>query len=140
MITPNIHEATYLTGVAIKSSSDMQEAAECLLNKGCKAVLMKGGHLVDEEMVDILFLPNEQPIRMASEVIQTNNTHGTGCTLSSAIAAYLTLGNPLAEAVQLAKKYIIEALNTGADVRVGAGHGPVNHAFNPSPLQKISVK
>lgn len=140
LITPNIHEATYLTGVTIHSSSDMQRAAESLLAKGCKAVLMKGGHLVKEEMVDLLFTLNEAPLRMETQTIQTVNTHGTGCTLSSAIASYLALEYTLVDAVKLAKIYIYEALKAGADVRVGAGHGPVNHAFNPSPLYKKTIR
>ena len=140
LLTPNIHEATFLTGIAIQSSNDMEKAAHALLNSGCQNVLMKGGHLVDEDMIDILFTPNSAGKRFCGASIDTQNTHGTGCTLSSAIAAKLTLGHTLEEAVSLAKTYITEALIAGAKVKVGAGHGPVNHSFAPIPLQMITIE
>ena len=118
----------------------MQQAANKLMKMGCKAVLIKGGHLLDEAMIDILFVEGETPLKISEEVVSTNNTHGTGCTLSSAIASHLALELSLKEAVKQSKKYISEALKAGADVRVGAGHGPVNHAFAPIPLRKLPIR
>lgn len=137
LITPNIDEATFLSGISIQNETDMIKAAEKLLTLGCHAVLMKGGHLAGEQMTDILFTSNLSPVRLTVPTIQTHNTHGTGCTLSSAIAAYMALGKELTEAVQLAKEYITKALLSGADVQTGHSHGPVNHFFAPSPLKKI---
>ena len=84
----------------------MEIAAQKLLVLGCRAVLMKGGHLEGKEMADILFTHDEAPLRLAVPTIQTQNTHGTGCTLSSAIAAYMALGKELPDAVRAAKDYI----------------------------------
>lgn len=139
LVTPNIDEAAFLTGMCIRSERDMEQAARQLLAMGCKVVLMKGGHLKGSEMADILFTKDDAPLRLSTPAINTNNTHGTGCTLSSAIAAYLALNNPLAEAVRLAKEYITTALRNGADVKTGHGHGPLNHFFAPIPLIKIEV-
>ena len=88
-------------------------------------------------MADILFTRDEAPLRLAVPTIHTLNTHGTGCTLSSAIAAYMALGKELPDAVRSAKNYITVALDVGADVKTGHGHGPLNHFFNPVPLIKI---
>ena len=102
-------------------------------------VLMKGGHLEGKEMADILFTHDEAPLRLAVPTIQTQNTHGTGCTLSSAIAAYMALGKELPNAVRAAKDYITAALRAGANVKTGHGHGPLDHFFDPVPLIKIEV-
>ena len=88
---------------------------------------------------DILFTHDEAPLRLAVPTIQTQNTHGTGCTLSSAIAAYMALGKELPDAVRAAKDYITAALHAGANVETGHGHGPLNHFFDPVPLIKIEV-
>lgn len=140
LVTPNLDEANYLTGITIRSVSDMEQAARKLQEAGCRSVLMKGGHLKDQEMTDLLVIGNETPIRLTTSVIHTDNSHGTGCTLSSAIAAYLALGNQLTEAVRLAKQYVTSALSAGSDVHIGHGHGPVNHFFSPIPLLKIKTE
>lgn len=137
VITPNKSEAEMLSGISIQSTTDVHRAADRLLSMGCQAVLMKGGHLGHDLMTDTLFCIGEEPLALSSDVIITPNTHGTGCTLSSAIAAYLALGKNLKEAVSLSKAYVTTALQEGADVQTGHGHGPLNHFFNPSPLQKI---
>ncbi|MDR1698591.1 MAG: bifunctional hydroxymethylpyrimidine kinase/phosphomethylpyrimidine kinase [Prevotellaceae bacterium] len=129
LITPNIDEATVLTGIPISTVEDMLDAGKALLKMGCKAVLMKGGHLAGEEMTDILLQENQEPKFYWSERIDTPNTHDTGCTLSSAIASYLALGNDLEKAVGLAKIYISKAIRAGADWQIGEGNGPVNHLF-----------
>ena len=99
---------------------------------------MKGGHLKGAESCDILFMPNSVPVRYTSPRISTRNTHGTGCTFSSAIASYLALGHRLTDAVSLAKKYLTQALQTGADITIGSGHGSVNHFFAPRVLTPLN--
>lgn len=139
LVTPNLPEAEYLSGIKITDTDTLFRAAERLREKGCKSLLIKGGHISSgNEMIDHLFI-NTEKISFASPILETNNTHGTGCTLSSAIAAYMALGKPLVEAVRLAKQYIESALREGADVRMGKGHGPVNHFFDPVPLRKTPI-
>lgn len=139
LVTPNIDEAEYLSGMPIRNEEEMGTAAQKLLALGCRCVLMKGGHLEGEEMADILFTHDDVPLRLAVPAIRTQNTHGTGCTLSSAIAAYMALGKELPDAVRAAKDYITAALRAGADVKTGHGHGPLDHFFDPVPLIKIEV-
>ncbi len=139
LITPNLDEAELLSGLPVRNLPEMERAAGRLLELGCRAVLMKGGHLADKESTDMLFLPGEEPLYLRTDTVRTGNSHGTGCTLSSAIAAYLALGRDLRQAVLAAKAYISEALRQGADVQTGNGHGPVNHFFAPSPLRKIPL-
>ena len=138
VITPNIPEAEILSGLAIDSEKDMEKAANRLFQAGCRAVLVKGGHLKGAESCDILFMPNSVPVRYTSPRISTRNTHGTGCTFSSAIASYLALGHRLTDAVSLAKKYLTQALQTGADIAIGSGHGSVNHFFAPRVLTPLN--
>lgn len=137
IITPNKSEAEMLSGISIQSTADVHRAANRLLAMGCQAVLMKGGHLEQNLMTDTLFSTDNEPLALSSNTIFTSNTHGTGCSLSSAIAAYLALGKNIREAVSLSKKYITTALEAGSDVQTGHGHGPLNHFFDPFPLQKI---
>ena len=137
LVTPNIDEAAFLSGMTIRNEEEMETAAYRLMEMGCNALLMKGGHLGKEEMADILYMKDKVPIRFTVPAIDTFNSHGTGCTLSSAIAAYLALGKDLREAVRMAKQYITTALSEGANVKTGHGHGPLNHFFAPVPLIKI---
>lgn len=139
LVTPNIDEAEFLSGMKIRSENEMEQAANKLLALGCRAVLMKGGHLKGDQMIDILYVADMAPLRLSSETIDTVNGHGTGCTLSSAIAAYLALGDNLPEAVKSAKDYITRAIHAGKEVRTGRGHGPLNHFFAPVPLVKIEM-
>lgn len=139
LITPNIDEAAFLSGMPIRNEQEMETAAQKLQAMGCRSVLMKGGHLGGQEMADILFAEGEAPLRLVAPAINTQNTHGTGCTLSAAIAAYMALGKKMSEAVQAAKRYITAALEAGADVQTGYGNGPLNHFFAPVPLIKIKV-
>lgn len=134
VITPNIPEMEALTMMPIGSESEKLEAARYLISIGARAVLLKGGHESGAEKRDILYLPTENGIleeHMSMPTIPTRNTHGTGCTLSSAIAAYIALGCGLSEAAHRAKEYVTNALMAGADIVLGRGHGPVNHLFNP---------
>ena len=140
LITPNIPEAALLSGVEISGEKDMYRAGEALLKAGCAAVLIKGGHLDGETMSDILFRRDREPKRFSAQKVDTANTHGTGCTLSSAIASYIALGKELEEAVAQAKYYISRALEAGAGIALGKGHGPVNHLFDPQPLRPVKNK
>lgn len=127
LITPNLPEAGVLLDCAPpQDEAGMLRTAERLLALGPQAVLLKGGHLHSAESVDILF-DGQEPIRLTAPRIDTRNTHGTGCTLSSAITAYLARAYPLAEAVQAAKDYLQQALVQADRLQVGQGHGPVHH-------------
>lgn len=141
VITPNLDEAELLLGRKIGGVNALEPAARELLALGARAVLLKGGHLPGNEVVDLLIQrngqPEEEPLRLASPRIASRNVHGTGCTLSSAIAAHLALGHPLAHAVHLARSYILGAIAAGADVRTGHGHGPLNHGHAPVAMKVL---
>lgn len=137
LLTPNTVEAGFLTGTAVETEEDRRAAGLRLLDEGCRAVLIKGGHFAGNEKTDVLFQAGQGPLRFQSPAVATRNMHGTGCTLSSAIAAYLALKHPLAEAVARAKVYMTEALAAGKEVKMGKGAGPVNHFFAPVALKKI---
>lgn len=123
IVTPNTMEAEEITGISIKTVEDMKIAGEKILELGPKYVLMKGGHL-EGDAVDILLGQNSFKI-FREERLDRKNTHGTGCTISSAITSHLALGYPVEEAVELSKKYITEAIRSSFDI--GKGVGPVNH-------------
>jgi hydroxymethylpyrimidine/phosphomethylpyrimidine kinase len=131
IITPNLPEAAALIGSAVpRNQAEMVNMAKDLRQLGAKAILLKGGHLVDDEnSTDLLILPTHVQLLTAKR-INTHNTHGTGCTLSSAIASYLAHGNDLLLAVQLSKRYISKAIAHADDLEIGNGNGPVNHFFN----------
>jgi hydroxymethylpyrimidine/phosphomethylpyrimidine kinase len=131
VVTPNLDEASLLLGRAIDSEAALERAAADLLALGARAVLLKGGHLPGERVLDVLAQPGGAPRRMQAARIATRNGHGTGCTLSSAIAAHLALGLALPDAVRRAREYIQGAIAAGADVRTGHGHGPLNHGYAP---------
>lgn len=135
LITPNLDEAALLVGRPLTSAQDMTQAAAELLARGARAVLLKGGHLAGEVVTDLLLASGREPLWMEAPRIATANTHGTGCTLSSAIAAHLALGATLAQAVQQARDFVRQALQAGASVKTGQGEGPLNHGFAPRPTQ-----
>jgi len=124
LITPNIPEAEILTRIKIKSKEDMINAANILLKSGVKNVLIKGGHLKSKTMIDIFINKKEISI-FKNKKINTKNTHGTGCTLSSAIATYYSCGKTLKKSCEMAINYVNHAIGTGPDY--GKGHGPINH-------------
>jgi hydroxymethylpyrimidine/phosphomethylpyrimidine kinase len=127
VLTPNLPEAAALLDAPIATTeSDMRAQGERLLALGPRAVLVKGGHAESAESVDLLIEPGAFT-RLAADRIATENTHGTGCTLSSAIAAGLAKGLVLAEAVRAAKIYVTDALAAANRIKIGAGHGPVHH-------------
>jgi len=138
VITPNLDEAALLLGHEITDADALKQAAQDLLAMGAKAVLLKGGHLAGDEVVDLLVQADGPSRRLASPRIASQNVHGTGCTLSSAMAAYLALGHDLSESVALARTFILGAIAHGADVQTGHGHGPLNHGFSPVPLHRIT--
>ncbi|MGH8829611.1 MAG: bifunctional hydroxymethylpyrimidine kinase/phosphomethylpyrimidine kinase [Polaromonas sp.] len=135
VVTPNLDEASLLVGRALDSERAMEAAAQELLAMGAPAVLLKGGHLAGEVVRDLLATQNGELHWMRAPRIHSPNTHGTGCTLSSAIAAHLALGAPLLEAVQAARAYVRDALEAGAKVRTGAGSGPLNHGHAPQAMR-----
>lgn len=127
VLTPNMPELARLADTKnIRDRAAMAEAATQLLKRSGTAVLAKGGHL-DQTGAPDLLLSNHEEIWLEAERIDTRNTHGTGCTLSSALAAFLGHGQPLAEAAKLAKDYVTVAIGAADGLDVGAGHGPLNH-------------
>ncbi len=139
VITPNLDEAGLLVGRTLTTVDDMEWAAKTLLDKGARAVLLKGGHLPGDTVLDFLITQTGEQIWMQAPRIQSPNTHGTGCTLSSAMAAHLALGEPLMNAVQLARLYVRDALQAGAQVRTGKGSGPLNHGHSPVVMRLKSL-
>lgn len=135
IITPNKSEAKVLTG-----ETDPDRQAKILMGMGCRNVLLKGGDSDRKDFkIDYLYLENKHTgIELRADAVNTVNTHGTGCTLSSAIASYLALGYDLEQAVRAAKFYISRALEAGAFVTTGRGHGPVNHFYAPRRLKNFN--
>ena len=132
LITPNIPEAEVLTRTKINSTSDMIKAGKLLIKLGAKNVLIKGGHLNSNQMKDILLNKNTIKI-FKSKKYQSKNTHGTGCTLSSAIATNLSCGKDLIKSCELGIKYVNEAIKS--NLKLGKGNGPINH-LNSITLNK----
>ncbi|MBC7682935.1 MAG: bifunctional hydroxymethylpyrimidine kinase/phosphomethylpyrimidine kinase [Ferruginibacter sp.] len=135
LVTPNLDEAAMLVGQPLDSEQAMEGAAQALLNLGARAVLLKGGHLAGDVVSDLLMDASGAPHWMRAPRIHTANTHGTGCTLSSAIAAHLALGCSLREAVEAARAYVRGAIEAGALARTGAGSGPLNHGYAPQAMR-----
>ena len=124
-LTPNLAEAAALLGEPIaKSEADMARQGAALLKLGPRAILMKGGHLEGDEVVDLL-VTGDAVRRLSAPRLASRNLHGTGCTLSSAIAANIVLGASLPEAVAAAKAFVRQAIERGQDVTLGAGAGPL---------------
>lgn len=129
IITPNIPEAEILLGQRIYSQDELPDAAAELSLLGT-SVMLKAGHLSDERLIDIFYnAETKETLYLDSRRIDTVNTHGTGCTLSSAIASFLAKGNSLNASVRYAKDYISKAIESGAQYRIGKGHGPVKHFY-----------
>ena len=131
LITPNIPEAEILSGVKIKNLKDMIKAASVLSKLGVKNILIKGGHKTSKTMEDVLLTKKDLNI-FTSKKYNTNNTHGTGCTLSSAITTFLSCGKPLKKSCELGIKYVNQAISS--DLNYGKGQGPINH------LNSIKIK
>ncbi len=134
VITPNLDEAALLLGRNIDGIAALDEAVNDLLALGAPAVLLKGGHLSGDLVMDVLGQQGQAAgdyLRLQSQRIVTHNGHGTGCTLSSAIASFLAQGLALEAAVTEARRYILGAIEAGAEVYTGKGHGPLNHGYAP---------
>lgn len=127
VVTPNISEAKVLTGKEINDLEQMKDAARKIYEYGPKHVLIKGGHLLNDA-IDILY-DGHNYYEFIAKRIETTNTHGTGCTLSAAIATYLGMQFSIEKAVELAKQYLTKALDAGKEISIGRGNGPVNHLY-----------
>lgn len=136
IITPNMDEAAILAQMQVKTIEDMQIAGNKIKTLGCETILLKGGHL-ETPRITSLFLDQENQYHVfEAKKFKTNNTHGSGCTLSSAIASFMAQDNTLLESVALAQQYVYDAIKTGKNVQTGKGNGPLNHFFNPQKLIK----
>lgn len=130
VVTPNLPEAEVLLGRKIESFEDVKRAARELAGNGGRSILIKGGHMAESNSTDLLYLTEEDRfVILEAERIDSRNNHGTGCTLSSAIAAYMARGSNIVEAVEKAKTFISNAIRAGAAYKIGHGHGPVHHFF-----------
>lgn len=130
VVTPNIPEASILVAESLTTTADIRRAAKILARHGSRAVLIKAGHLKGEQSTDLLYLSDDDRfVEISGPRIDTINNHGTGCTLSSAITAYLARGEGLETAVHRARIYIEGALKAGAGYQIGQGHGPVHHYY-----------
>lgn len=143
LVTPNIPEMIALTNHPIVTLEDKLQAAKHLFDYGVEAILLKGGHEENDSKNDILFRSSQSGIHhtiFTSETISTRNTHGTGCTLSAAITAYMARGCSMVEAIAEAKRFITEAIRSGADIEIGHGIGPVNHGFNSQKMMVYEIE
>ncbi|AQX14133.1 MULTISPECIES: bifunctional hydroxymethylpyrimidine kinase/phosphomethylpyrimidine kinase [Elizabethkingia] len=139
VITPNMDEAAILAKAEVKTLEDMQAAGKLISGLGCKSILLKGGHQESDIITSLFYDETGQIHSFETEKFKTNNTHGSGCTLSSAIAAYLAQGNSLYDSVSLGQQYVFEAIKSGKDFKTGHGNGPLNHFFNPKALIKYDM-
>ena len=139
LITPNLDEAAWLLRLDAIGIDELDQAAERLQALGAPAVLLKGGHLPGPQLTDLLLLPDSRIERWEAPRIPTRNTHGTGCSLSSAIACHLALGAPLVEAVAQGRDFVRGALLAGADMQLGHGHGPLNHGHAPQATRRLPL-
>ncbi|MCM1168953.1 MAG: bifunctional hydroxymethylpyrimidine kinase/phosphomethylpyrimidine kinase [Bacteroides sp.] len=140
IVTPNLEETRALTGIFPQKKTEFERAAKMILDMGPRAVLLKGGHSASTRRSSDYLLCAEAdfaPLVVSSPKSDSNNLHGTGCTLSAAIAFFLASGNDLTAAVVAAKDYIYHAIKTGKNMQIGQGHGPVNHLFAPKALKKL---
>ena len=130
IITPNLPEASVLLGREVATPEDMVRAARDLTDLGCANVLLKGGHLTGQDSADLLFQREADTLTELPGIrVQTPNSHGTGCSLSSAVCAHLARGLDLEAAVRGAKAWLTGALKAGAEYKTGKGHGPVHHFY-----------
>lgn len=134
LLTPNIPEAEILANRKIENAEDIKAAAAAISKLGCRYVLIKGGHFDGEEKIDYLFEDGKQKTSYRGISVNTRNTHGTGCTLSSAITSYLAREMDMNTAIAMAKTYLSGAILAGKDIKIGEGHGPVNHFYEPKSL------
>ncbi|MDN3593746.1 bifunctional hydroxymethylpyrimidine kinase/phosphomethylpyrimidine kinase [Zunongwangia endophytica] len=140
VITPNMDEAAVLAEMKVETLEDMKKAGEKIMKLGCKSVLMKGGHLKSDRITSLYFAENGEIHSYEFKRFDTNNTHGSGCTLSSAIASFLARGENLIDAIKLGQDFAHQAIENGKDVKTGEGNGPLNHFYNPQKLIKNELE
>lgn len=139
IITPNLDEVSVLVGREISTVHAMEEVADEILSLGCNAALLKGGHLQSDILTSILIQKNQAAQYFESKRVNTKNTHGSGCSLSSAIASFLARGYHLEQSTENALMYINSAIKGSKDLLIGKGNGPLNHFFNPQRLIKYEL-
>jgi hydroxymethylpyrimidine/phosphomethylpyrimidine kinase len=137
LLTPNIDEAEIISGIKISSTEDVKKAARKITEMGPESVLIKGGHLKEDKAIDILFSQGRYTV-FESERIDSKNTHGTGCTISSAITASLSCGENLLDSIRIAKEYITRAIENAPGI--GKGFGPLYHRIIPKTKQAFETK
>jgi hydroxymethylpyrimidine/phosphomethylpyrimidine kinase len=133
LVTPNVPEAEALSGVRIRTLDDMRRAGDLILASGASAVLLKGGHLPGNPVVDVLRTIDGEAREFEHPRVETRSTHGTGCTLASAVATGIAEGLTLEAAVDAARRYVLQAIRTAPGL--GSGHGPLNHAHPVHEMQ-----
>ncbi|NGM65123.1 bifunctional hydroxymethylpyrimidine kinase/phosphomethylpyrimidine kinase [Sphingobacterium sp. SGR-19] len=136
VITPNMDEAAIMAKIKVETVKEMELAGKSMKQLGSNNILLKGGHQKTEMITSLLLDEENNCHSFEFNKIETNNTHGSGCTLSSAIASYMAQGKELFEAVTLGQQYVFNAIQSGADTQTGKGNGPLNHFFNPQKLIK----
>lgn len=136
VITPNMDEASILANLEVATLADMRIAGRNIQHLGCRNILLKGGHQKTQTITSLLLDDKGVYHPFEFKKVDTNNTHGSGCTLSSAIASYRAQGKDLFEAVTRGQQYVFDAIVSGADVLTGKGNGPLNHFYNPQKLIK----
>ena len=130
IITPNLPEAEMLLGRKIEKQSEFRSIAKELAQKYQVSVLLKAGHLTEDNLIDVLYdLEKSECVDLASKRVETKNTHGTGCSLSSALASFLARGFDISDSAKKAKDFITESIIAGRDYEIGQGHGPVHHFY-----------
>ncbi|RAJ27231.1 bifunctional hydroxymethylpyrimidine kinase/phosphomethylpyrimidine kinase [Pedobacter cryoconitis] len=139
LVTPNLDEAAVLTAMEISTVEHMKVAAHQILSLGARAVLIKGGHLKGRKLYDVYLDNTGREFVYENDTISSQNTHGTGCTLSSAIACFMARDMELPEAIAIAESYVHQAIIEGLDVKTGKGKGPLNHFYAPIPLIKLHL-
>ncbi|MEK4229799.1 bifunctional hydroxymethylpyrimidine kinase/phosphomethylpyrimidine kinase [Solibacillus sp. FSL H8-0538] len=138
VLTPNIPEAEVITGLTIRTEADIAQAAQQILAMGVGCVVMKGGHLSGDYAIDTVFFADGKQLAIQSKRIETNQTHGTGCTFSAAITAFLGQGMMLREAIIEAKKFVQLAIAN--PLNIGHGHGPTNHfAYKQQQMCEVKI-
>lgn len=137
LLTPNLTETEEICGNKVNTINDMVESGKAIIRQyHCQNVLVKGGHSVGEEMTDVLVMGNGEVKTFTARKIDSDNTHGTGCTLSSAIATYLAEGHSLEESVALGKDYVYQAIAAAKDHKIGRGNGSTNHFYH---LERLKI-
>lgn len=140
LITPNMDEAAILSNTQITNLREIEDAGPLILSQGCKNVLIKGGHLNTPKLTSILFSKDGSKQRYETTKIETVNIHGSGCTLSSAIASFVARGFNLPSAIEHAQHYVFASILSGKDVRTGKGNGPLNHFHQPLKMIKNELE